>query len=109
MESEKKTMPHNQDKNCGPLASEMYEDLKRANQFKEKVIVWLIAVILFLIALLAGTNFYHIYQWSQFDTVVVDSGDGSGYANYVQGDNTGGIFNGEGSRETQEEGQVQGN
>lgn len=102
MESEKKNMPYEQDNACGPLASEMYEDLKRANQFKEKVIKWLIMVILVLVFLLAGTNVYHIYQWSQFDTVVVDSGEGGGYANYAQGDNTGGIFNGEGSRATEE-------
>lgn len=80
-------------KNATPLASEMYEDLKRANRFKEKLIYILLTVIGVLIIALAGTNAYHIYQWSQFDTVVVDSGDG-GNANLVQGDNTGGIFNG---------------
>lgn len=80
-------------KNVTPLASEMYEDLKRANRFKEKLIYILLAVIGVLIIALAGTNAYHIYQWSQFDTIVVDSGDG-GNANLVQGDNTGGIFNG---------------
>lgn len=81
-----------------PLASEMYEDLKKANAFKEKLI-W------FLVAALLITNLYHIYQWSQFDTVVVDSGDGEGNANYVQGDNTGGIFNGEGSSASTPEGE----
>lgn len=84
-----------------PLASEMYEDLKKANQFKEKVIGWLILIIVLLAILLAGTHFYHIYEWSQFDTVVVDSGDG-GNANYVQGDNAGGIYNGEGYSTAQE-------
>ena len=74
----------------GPLATEMYEDLKKANQFKEKVIGWLICVIVLLVISLAGTNVYHIWQWSQFDTVVVDSDQGP--ANYVQGDNTGGIY-----------------
>ena len=77
-----------------PLASEMYEDFKRENHFKERLIFVLICIILALVLALAGTNIYHIYQWSQFDTVVVDS-DGSGHANYVQGDNTGGIYNGE--------------
>lgn len=86
-----------------PLASEMYEDLKRANRFKEKLIYILLAVVGVLIIALAVTNIYHIYQWSQFETVVVDSGEGAGNANYVQGDNTGGIFNGEGDR-SQEEG-----
>ena len=92
--------------NLEPLASEMYEDLKKANQFKERVIAWLIGVIVLLIVALAGTNVYHIWQWSQFDTIVVDSDQG--HANYVQGDNTGGIYNGESSGTPQEEGRLQG-
>ena len=95
--------------NTTPLASEMYEDLKRANKFKEKLIYILLGAIGVLIIALAATNIYHIHQWSQFDTYVVDSGDG-GNANLVQGDNTGGIYNGsdrgEGAQEGQ--GQVQG-
>ena len=79
--------------NMTPLASEMYEDLKRANKFKEKLIYILLGTIGVLVIALAATNIYHIHQWSQFDTYVVDSGDG-GNANLVQGDNTGGIFNG---------------
>ena len=79
-----------------PLASEMYEDLKKATKFREKLIYILLGVIAVLVVALAGTNIYHIYQWSQFDTIIVDSGEGSGNANYVQGDNTGGIYNGEG-------------
>lgn len=79
-----------------PLASEMYEDLKKATKFREKLIYILLGVIAVLVVALAGTNIYHIYRWSQFDTIVVDSGEGSGNANYVQGDNTGGIYNGEG-------------
>ena len=78
------------------LASEMYAEQKKTTRF-------LLIIILILIVALAGTNIYHIYQWSQFDTIVVDSGDGSGNANYVEGDNTGGIFNGtNNSEETQE-------
>lgn len=79
-----------------PLASEMYEDLKRATKFREKMIYLLLAVIAVLVIALAGTNLYHIWQRSQFDTIVVDSSGGNGNANYVQGDNTGGIYNGEG-------------
>lgn len=79
-----------------PLASEMYEDLKKATKFREKLIYILLGVIAVLVVALAVTNIYHIYQWSRFDTIVVDSGEGSGNANYVQGDNTGGIYNGEG-------------
>ena len=95
------------DKNT-PLASEMYEDLKRATKFREKLIYILLAVIAALVIALAGTNIYHIYQWSQFDTVVVDSGEGSGNANYVQCDNTGGIYNGESDSTSPEIGNIQG-
>ena len=90
--------------NMAPLASEMYEDLKRANKFKEKLIYILLGTIGVLVIALAATNIYHIHQWSQFDTYVVDSGDG-GNANLVQGDNTGGIFNGTDSSESPQKGQ----
>lgn len=96
------------DKNT-PLASEMYEDLKKATKFREKLIYILLAVIAALVIALAGTNIYHIYQWSQFDTVVVDSGEGSGNANYVQGDNTGGIYNGESGGAPETDGELKGN
>ena len=91
-----------------PLASEMYEDLKKATKFREKLIYILLAVIAALVIALAGTNIYHIYQWSQFDTVVVDSGEGAGNANYVQGDNTGGIYNGESGSASPEIRDIQG-
>lgn len=90
------------------LASEMYRELKRANIFKEKVIIALCIVIAILIVGMAGLSWYHIHQWSQFDTVVVDTGEGGGNANYVQGDNQGCIFNGEGYSSQAQEGQVQG-
>ena len=70
--------------NMAPLASEMYEDLKRANKFKEKLIYILLGTVGVLVIALAATNIYHIHQWSQFDTYVVDSGVG-GNANLVQG------------------------
>ena len=92
-----------------PLASEMYEDLKKATKFREKLIYILLGVIAVLVVALAGTNIYHIYQWSQFETVVVDSGEGAGNANYVQDDNTGGIYNGEGSGTSPEIGDVERN
>lgn len=91
-----------------PLASEIYKDLKASIAFKERVIKWLAIVIAILVVALAATNIYHIYQWSQFDTVVVDSGDG-GYANYVDGENTGGIYNGEGYSAQAQERQVERN
>ena len=77
-----------------PLASEMYEDLKKATRFREKIIYILLIVVGVLVIALAATNIYHIHQWSQFETVVVDSTEGP--ANYVEGENTGGIFNGTG-------------
>lgn len=90
-----------------PLASEMYADLKKATLFRERLIYILLSVIAVLVIALAATNIYHIYQWSQFDTVVVDSGEGDGNANYVQGDNTGGIYNGESGSQTPEEEEIQ--
>lgn len=93
-------------KNCEPLASEMYADLKQSIKFKERLVVFLLAIIILLVIALAATNVYHIYQWSQFDTVVVDSSEGP--ANYVQGDNTGGIYNGSGDGSETEERQIKG-
>lgn len=90
-----------------PLASEMYEDLKDTNRFLRRLLIAAFVVIGVLVVALAGTNIYHIHQWSQFDTIVVDS-DGSGNANYVQGDNTGGIYNGESGGAPQATGDLQG-
>ena len=95
------------DENKSPLASEMYEDLKEHTVFLRKMVVGLLIVIGVLVAALAGTNLYHIYHWSQFETVVVDSTEGP--ANYVEGENTGGIFNGQGYSSSEEEREVQGN
>ena len=92
-----------------PLASEIYEDLKKATKFREKLIYILLGVIAVLVVALAGTNIYHIYQWSQFDTIVVDSGDGSGNANLVQGDVGGDILNGTDSGQSTQDGKLQGN
>lgn len=93
------------------LASEMYRELKRANIFKEKVIKWLCIIIAILIVAMGVQAWYHIHMWSEFDTVVVDTGEGGGNANYVQGDNQGGIYNnGESSspEEESEQGKIQG-
>jgi len=96
-----------EEKELAPLASEMYQDLKETNQFLRKILIASFIVIGILVGALAGTNVYHIYQWSQFDTYVVDSGEG-GNANLVQGDNTGGIFNGTDRSESAQEGEIQG-
>lgn len=92
-----------------PLASEMYEDLKKATKFREKLIYILLVVIAVLVVALAGTNIYHIYQWSQFDTIVVDSGEGSGNANLVQGDVGGDILNGADRGQSTQDGEIEGN
>lgn len=92
-----------------PLASEMYEDLKKATKFREKLIYILLAVIGVLVVALAATNLYHIYQWSQFDTIVVDSGEGSGNANLVQGDVGGDILNGTNRGESAQDGEIERN
>lgn len=82
------------------LASEVLEMLKGQLRFYK-------VLVAFLVLLLAATNVYHIWQWSQFDTVTVDSGDG--YANYIDGENTGGVYNGTNqSTETQGR-QIEGN
>lgn len=90
-----------------PLATEMYADLKENNKFLRRVIVGLLIVIGILIGVICAQHFYHIYQWSQFDTIVVDSGEG-GNANLVQGDNTGGIYNGTDSSKNPQDGPDQG-
>ena len=92
-----------------PLASEMYEDLKKATRFREKIIYILLIVIGVLVIALAATNIYHIHQWSQFDTIVVDSGEGNGNANLVQGDVGGDILNGENRGEDTKDGTVERN
>ena len=89
------------------LASEMYRELKEANQYKNTIIKILCGIIALLIIAMAALHGYHIHQWSQYETVVVDSADG-GNANYVGGENTGGIYNGEGYSAPQEEGNTQG-
>ncbi len=92
-----------------PLASEMYADLKETNIFLRKLLVGAFVIIGILISGLIVQHFYHIHKWSEFDTYVVDSGDG-GNANLVQGDNTGGIFNGtdSGASPQKGEGEVKG-
>lgn len=85
------------EKNNTPLASEMYKDLQKHDAVKMKVIGWLVIALLFSIAGNIAQSFYHDWKWSQFDTYYVDGGDG-GNANYVGGDNSGGIYNGESNR-----------
>lgn len=92
------------------LATEMYRELKKANKFKEKIIIALCIIIGILIGAMCFQGWYHIHKWAEFDTVVVDTGEGGGNANYVQGDNQGGIYNGEGYSQESEskQGQEQG-
>lgn len=97
------------DEKMEPLASEMYKDLQKHDAFKMKVISWLVVALVVSVLGNIGQGLYHDWKWSQFDTIVVDSGDGSGNANYVQGDNSGGIYNGEGYSTPPQEGEIQGN
>lgn len=60
------------------IAMEIFSMLK-----KVMIAQWIIIGILILI--IAAQSFYHDYKWSEFDTIVVDSGDG-GYANYIGND-----------------------
>ena len=82
-----------------PLASEIYKDLKATIKFLKILVVVLVAVI-------AMMAVYHEYLWSQYETIVVDSGEGS--ANYVGGENSGGIFNGTDSSSAAEEREIPG-
>lgn len=67
------------------IAMEILGELKTQNQGLRATNNKLLSIIVVLIILLAGTNIYHIYQWSQFESVVVDSKDG-GNANYIGND-----------------------
>ncbi len=60
------------------FTTELFRLLKRTIIFQ-----WVIIVI--LIALIAGQGFYHIYKWSKYETVIVDSKDG-GNASYIGND-----------------------
>lgn len=42
-------------------------------------------IILILMFIILAQGLYHEYQWSQFDTIVVDGGEG-GDANYIGND-----------------------
>lgn len=42
-------------------------------------------IILILMLIILAQGLYHEYQWSQFDTIVVDGGEG-GDANYIGND-----------------------
>lgn len=60
------------------LVAELIEGQKNDKKFYKIVIVILLAIILI-------QGLWHEYQWAQFDTIVVDSGDG-GYANFIGND-----------------------
>lgn len=51
----------------------------------KKIIIFQGALIVALFIAIFCLCVYHDYQWSQFDSVIVDS-DGGGYANYVGND-----------------------
>lgn len=75
------------------LATEIFGMLKRVLFFQ-----WIVIGV--LIAIITAQSFYHDYKWSEFEAVVVDSGEG-GYANYIGND--GDINYGESSSAQEEE------
>lgn len=56
----------------------LIEDQKNDKKFYKLIILILMLIIL-------AQGLYHEYQWSQFDTIVVDGGEG-GDANYIGND-----------------------
>lgn len=56
----------------------LIEDQKNDKKFYKIIILILMLIIL-------AQGLYHEYQWSQFDTIVVDGGEG-GDANYIGND-----------------------
>lgn len=90
------------------LASEIIRDNIKQGHFKDKVIIILSALLLISLIGNIVQSLYHDWQWAQFDAVIVDTGDYGGNANYVQGDNTGGIYNGESSSQTTQGRQIEG-
>lgn len=57
---------------------DLIEERRTDKKFYRRIIIFLICVIL-------AQGLYHTYKWSEFDTIVVDSGDG-GNANYIGND-----------------------
>ncbi len=60
------------------LIADLIEGQKNDKKFYKIIILILLGVILV-------QGLYHEYQWSQFDTIVVDGGEG-GDANYIGND-----------------------
>lgn len=78
------------DESKSSLASEVMADNDKKDARKNKIIAYLIGVIIILIIGLIGTNVYWIYQWNSYDYV---SQDGEGY-NYYNADVEGDVNNG---------------
>lgn len=78
------------DESKNSLASEVMADNDKKDARKNKIIAYLIGVIMFLIIGLIGSNLYWIYQWNSYDYV---SQDGEGY-NYYNADVEGDVMNG---------------
>ena len=82
------------------LAMELLRELKEQNKIAEKHNLRLFIIIIVLIVFLVGLSAYHEYQWSQFETISVDTKAG-GNASYIGGN--GDVNNGEdSSTQTQE-------
>ena len=57
---------------------DLIEERRTDKKFYRRIIIFLICVIL-------AQGLYHTYKWSEFDTIVLDGGDG-GNANYIGND-----------------------
>lgn len=68
--------------NPGGIALELLRELKSQNEISDKHNKRLTFIIIVLILLLSGISIFHEYQWSKFDTIVVESKDG-GNASYI--------------------------
>lgn len=96
--------------NPGGIALELLRELKSQNEISDKHNKRLTCIIIILILLLSGISIFHEYQWSKFDTIVVESKDG-GNASYIgrDGDVHNNGKNSNDKKETGKEEEIEGN
>lgn len=102
MDNNKNTDPQNWDEvykrialQSEKLTTEILQDNDRKDERKNKIISYLIGVIIVLIIGLIGSNLYWVYQWNSYDYI---SQDGEGH-NYYNSDVEGDIENGTADQE----------
>lgn len=96
--------------NPGGIALELLKELKVQNGIADKHNKRLCVIIGVLITLLAGVSLYHEYQWSQFDTISVDTQQG-GNASYIGGNGDVNNYgeNSSSQKESNEQEEIKGN